>query len=153
MGRHGILPVTQFSAAQALAQWTLEHGRAPMTLDCRPTEGLMWPSTYYKCFEVSCFSAALSLAFSLVPPISGGLPVSADGSRSLKPCLNAPACSAFIVDEGRHIRFCARCRGKQREHAAVDDSYFLPALSTRTLARLQGQRYGSRHEFMDLSEE
>ena len=150
MGRHGMLPVTPFSAAQTLADWTITHGRPPMSTDCRGSGGLMWYTTYYKCFNTSSFSAVLSLAFSLCSPASG--PSLGYPARRMKPCLNAPDCSAVIVDEGRHIRFCSQCRGRQSQRYSVDEYCLLPALASRTLVRLRLDREGWASELADLSE-
>lgn len=135
MGRHGIPPMTQLSAAVTLAQWTRDHGHPPRCSDCVGNDGLHWFTTYYKTFQASTFSGVLELAASLLSTLALSA-LGGDSTRAMKPCLNAPACPAIIVDEGKHIRFCSACRrGKQALEAMVNMEACVPLLSRPRLER------------------
>lgn len=116
-------PITPLSAAWTLLSWTQAHGRPPAWRECSGGDGLLWGTTYCECFHVSTWGSALALANLLVqsamaPPVT-------------KRCANAPECPAWIKDEGKHIRFCARCRTRA---CAQDNAYQTPAF---TRARLE----------------
>lgn len=108
MPRHGYAPITPISAALTLVQWTHLHGRPPLERECCGSNGLHWWPTYYKKFGVSTYSAVLECAFDLA---SGAW----EQPRALKRCLNYEVCGTMILDEGRHIRFCATCRQRRNE--------------------------------------
>lgn len=58
--------------------------------------------------------------------------------RKYKPCMNAPECREIIVDEGKHIRYCRRCRqGQTRREAEVDMEW-----GARVFSRAQLERFG-----------
>ena len=125
------LPLSPLSAALTMATWAQTHGRPPRCTECVGQEGLHWFATYYDCFALSCWSAILDEASALTHGwlLSGEFPQ----TTGLKPCLNAPACSVLIPNEGAHVRLCPACRlAAQRQ----------PFLQDVGVSRQRWQRWG-----------
>ena len=125
-----------------LVQWREQHGRWPAGRECRPEVGLLWANTYYRVFSAHAWSAVLSG----VLDCTSGVSSSSAGAR-LKRCMNAPACSAWIVDEGRHIRLCAACKRPNHHGRGIDPD------PEPVLTRAQLTRWGiGQADWRDLTD-
>ncbi len=136
-------PMGQVSAAQELWGWITQHGREPRLSECNPSHGLRWFQTYYKVFNLRSFRGEI------LPLVSALM-----SSTKIRQCLGHQ-CSATFENMGNHIRFCHRCREKQRE---TDEGEYmivmgLPSLTLRELGAGQGgwQMYDSWVQDVDWS--
>jgi hypothetical protein len=128
------LAPTPLSAALLLAQWTDAHQRPPKWREYSAGEGLYAARSYLQWFQASTLAAMLVQASATLAC-----------RVTTKPCLNAPACPEMILDEGAHIRFCTKCRGRA---CARDDAYREPAFPRTRLERwgVGGDTWGLRED-------
>jgi len=106
-------PLSPLSAAQPLLAWIDAHNGAwPKWRQCCSSQGLLQGQTYYRYFQASTFSQVIERAQAVLDgtPMTSWLAILPRVSRT-KPCLGD--CGVTILDEGAHVRFCAKCRWKQ----------------------------------------
>lgn len=140
MGLRGISPTTPISAAITLAGWINKEGRHPTFRECSAGNGLNHPDFYYRKFQASTFSSAISMAIdmasmALLSTVTASH-ISDIPSKKYKVCLGE--CGSMILDEGAHIRFCVPCRkaNKRRESYDPDMSDHGYPLPRKTLRRV-----------------
>ena len=131
MGKRGFLPMTATSAAVMLAAWVETHsGMRPSTRECRNTNGLPHHQTFYRLWgSAGSFGAIIMRAEQCAKDFYAYVSVSImtshrDATISSLPkmrfCLGIDAkgrdCKNRFLDEGPHIRFCAKCRSDKYEN-------------------------------------
>ena len=136
MGKRGFLPMTTTSAAVMLVTWMEAHsGMRPSTRECRNTNGLPHHQTFYKLWgSAGSFGAIIMraeqcakefYAYVSASMIVSHIHVPIAALPKMRLCLGIDVkgrdCKNRFLDEGPHIRFCAKCRSQKHDNARHKD--------------------------------